>query len=455
MTLTRRTFLKIAALGAAGLATLRPRAADAANTAPAAPAQRRPNVLFIFTDDMGAGDLGCTGGTEVKTPALDRLAAEGLRFTQFYVASPICSPSRVGVTTGMAPARWRINDYLHERQANRDHGQADWLDPKAPTLARVFKEAGYATAHIGKWHLGGGRDVTDAPLPTAYGFDESLVSSHPLEGMGPALDPKMPRHATTAALVDRTIDFVRRAGGRPFFVALWPMDVHTPHVPDPAALPRYADAPAARRRFDAVLDTYDRHLGRLLDFLRDAGLEENTIVLFSSDNGPEPSFEHRRTGGLRGMKWSLYEGGIRTPFIIRWKGMIPAGRVNADTVLAAVDLLPSLAAMTGAALPAGFEGDGEDLSAALLGKPAERKSPLFWEYGRANDYLKPRETGDRSPNVAMREGRWKLLVNADGSGAELYNLAADPRETVNLAAQQPDVTRHLTDRALRWRRSLP
>ncbi len=445
---TRRDFLRAVAAGAAAMALPRWLSAEEK-------VRKQPNIVFIYTDDMGFGDPSCYGYKEVRTRSIDRLAGEGLRFTQFYVASPICSPSRVGVTTGMFPGRWRINDYLHQRKANHDHDQADWLDPKAPSLARMLKQAGYATAHFGKWHMGGGRDVNDAPLPTAYGFDESLVSSHPLEGMGPAIDPKMPRHETTAAFVDRTIDFIRRHRDGPFFVNLWPMDVHTPHVPDPELLPHYADAPSPHQNFDAVLEEYDYHVGRLLDFLRDAGLEENTLVVFSSDNGPEPSFEHERSAGLRGMKWSLYEGGIRTPLIVRWKGRVPAGKVDDATVIGGVDLLPTLCALAGAPLPPGVDFAGEDLSGALLGTPARRAKPLFWEYGRKTDYLRPREAGDRSPNVAVRDGKWKLLVNADGSGAELYDMAADPKETTNLAEKEPAVAKGLCDKALAWRRSLP
>ncbi|MEO0018696.1 MAG: Arylsulfatase, partial [Verrucomicrobiota bacterium] len=145
----------------------------------------QPNVIFILTDDMGRGDLSVLGGKQGATPHLDRLAAEGTRFGQFYVAAPICSASRSAFTTGMYPARWRINSYLHDRAGNKVCEQADWLDPSAPAVARAFKQAGYATAHFGKWHMGGGRDVQDAPLPSAYGFDESHVN---VEGMGPRFE---------------------------------------------------------------------------------------------------------------------------------------------------------------------------------------------------------------------------------------------------------------------------
>ena len=145
----------------------------------------KPNILVILTDDMGWGDLSCFGNHEMATPNIDRLARQGTRFTQFYVASPICSPSRVGYTTGCFPARWRINDYLHSRAGNKAHESANWLDPQAPTLARSLHAAGYATAHFGKWHMGGGRDVQDAPWPKAYGFDEHHVNT---EGCGPRID---------------------------------------------------------------------------------------------------------------------------------------------------------------------------------------------------------------------------------------------------------------------------
>jgi arylsulfatase A-like enzyme len=233
------------------------------------------------------------------------------------------------------------------------------------------------------------------------------------------------------------------------------MDVHTPHVPDPEILPRYAAVPAPHRKFDAVLDEYDHHMGRLFEFLKASGLEENTIVVFSSDNGPEPSFEHVRSGGLRGMKWSLYEGGIRTPLIVRWTGKAPAGKVDETSVVAGVDFFPTLCALAGVPTPAGTAFDGEDRSGPFLGRPAPRTKPLFWEYGRQADYLKPKAAEDCSPNVALRDGPWKLLLNADGTRLELYNVPEDPKETTNLAQQKPDLAKSLAERALAWRRSLP
>ena len=263
------------------------------------------------------------------------------------------------------------------------------------------------------------------------------------------------RYQFTGFWVDKSIDFIRRHKEGPFFVELWPQDVHTPHVPNPAELPSVAGTPKSHHNFNAVLKTYDREIGRLLDFLQAEGLEQNTIVVFASDNGPEPSFERQRSGGLRGMKWSLYEGGIREPFLARWPGHIPAGQTDSTTLLGSVDLFPSLCALAGVPLPQNAALDGLDASAALLGTPLPRSRPLLWEYGRQANYLFPREPGGRSPNLAIREGPWKLLLNADGTGAELYDLAADPTETKNLAAEKPEEAQRLRTAVSTWRQSLP
>jgi arylsulfatase A-like enzyme len=423
----------------------------------------KPNILFILSDDMGYGDIGCFGGKFAPTPNLDRLAQEGIRFTQYYSVSPICSPSRAGLTTGMFPARWNITSYLQTRKGNRGCEQADFLDPHAPSLARTFKAAGYATAHFGKWHMGGGRDVTNAPLFAAYGFDEHAGTwespePHPdITSTNWIWSPndKVKRWDRTAFFVDKTLDFLRRHQGQPCYVNLWPDDVHTPWVPSQERLGLYPSGPDDERKFRAVLDEYDRQMGRLFKGLAALGLEERTLVIFTSDNGPLPSFRGSRSGGLRGSKLSLYEGGVRMPFIVRWPGHVPAGRVDEQTVLAATDLYPSLCAIAGVSLPSGVAFDGEDLSAPLTGKPATRTRPLFWEYGRnTNSFDFPRGA-DRSPNVSMREGDWKLLVNADGSSLQLFNLRDDPKESANVAEQQPGIAHRLQEQALAWRKSLP
>jgi arylsulfatase A-like enzyme len=425
----------------------------------------RPNVVILLVDDFGWGDPSCYGNKRARTPNLDRMAQEGVRFTQGYVASPICSPSRCGIITGQFPARWRITSYLQTKAGNRACEMADYLDPRAPSLPRVLKAAGYVTAHIGKWHLGGGRDVTDAPKFKEYGYDlglgtyESPEPAAPLglktTPWGKELEPQqVPRHDRTRWMVDQTLDFLGKNKGKPCFVNLWPDDTHTPFVPSAAQMNavRQAGDTEQEVRYKAVLAEADQQIGRLLHGLRGT----NTLVLCLGDNGASPPFERDRVGGLRGQKLSLYEGGIRVPFVTWWPGVTKGGVVNEKTVIAATDLLPTLATVCRAPLPEGYASDGEDLSAALAGRTPTRSKPLFWEYGRnGKSFAYPQAARHRSPNVAVRDGAWKLLVNADGTGAELYNLDEDRNETKDLAAERPEVTGRLRDAALNWRKSVP
>ena len=422
-------------------------------------ADQRPNIIFILADDMGLGDLACYGGTQAPTPHIDQLAREGTRFTQYYSASPICSPSRTGLTTGMYPARWRLTSFLQTRQGNRKCDQADFLDPRAPSLARSLKSAGYATGHFGKWHMGGGRDVTDAPKFAAYGFDEHASTwespePHPdITASNWIWSPqdKVKRWDRTAFFVERTLDFLARHPNQPCFINLWPDDVHTPWVPDEHS--GKGDTPA---NFRPVLIEMDRQIGRLMDGLKRLGIDEKTLVIFASDNGALPTFRGARSGGFRGSKLSLYEGGIRLPLIARWPGHVGPNRVDTSTVFAAVDVLPSLCVLAHASLPTDAALDGRDLSAALLGRSVgPRAQPLFWEYGRNATAFNYPAGRDRSPNLAVRDGKWKLLVNDDGAGAELYNLEQDPAETTNLANSESAVTQRLREAVLAWRRGLP
>ncbi len=460
--------------------------ADRLNASPEANTSQRPNVLVIFVDDFGPGDLSCYGGKQIQTPAIDRLASEGTRFCQFYVASPICSPSRCGLLTGQFPSRWRIASYLQSKAGNRECEQADFLDPAAPSIVRAFHDAGYATAHVGKWHLGGGRDVTDAPKFAAYGYDVGFgtyESPEPAAALGlksvpwdTKIEPQqVPRHDRTRWMVDEALSFVQQHPDQPWFINLWFDDTHTPFRPSDDQKTDDAGGPGTIE-YRAVLKETDHQVGRLLDRLKDSKVDQNTIVILAGDNGPQPSFDGARTNGLRGMKWSLYEGGIQTPFIVRWPGHVPAGVTNKTTVLTALDIFPTLCELTGIAPPVDVEFDGEDLSAAFKG-PAEIKASatltapepkrsrmVFWEYGRKPSsegqkglraFPYPDEPNSKSPNVAVRDGDWKLLVNADGSSVELYDLNIDPKESKNVVEVHPDVANRLKDAALQWRQSLP
>ncbi len=421
----------------------------------------QPNIIFILADDLGPGDIGCYGGTMVATPNIDRLAKEGIRFDPYYVASPVCSPSRCALITGQFPARWNITSYLAQKKRNAGAEMADFLDPKAPSLPRQLKKAGYRTAHFGKWHLGGGRDVTDAPKFAEYGYDEHAGTYE-----SPEPDPditatnwiwspkdKFKRWERTRFFVDKTLDFLRRNTDRPCFVNLWFDDVHSPWIPNEDA--QNEKNPNVEKNLKPVISEMDAQVGRLMDGLKKLGIDDHTLVIFTSDNGPYPHLRGR-TVDFRGCKFSLYEGGLRLPFIARWPGVIPAGETDKVTVLSSVDMFPTLCHFAGAELPSGVAFDGVDLHDSFKGLHAPRNRPLMWEYGRnARFFGYPKLPDDRSPNLAIRDGDWKLLVNADGENVELYNLAFDPSEARNLAESDPQVASRLRSDVLKWRKSMP
>jgi arylsulfatase A-like enzyme len=427
----------------------------------ASPIQEKPNIIVILTDDMGYGDISCFGGGAFPTPNIDRLAKTGMKCSRYYSAAPICSPSRAGLLTGTYPARWNFSTYLDNRKHNKNAEQADYLDTKAPSIARFFKAAGYATGHFGKWHMGGGRDVTDAPSFEQYGFDEH-ASTYESPDPDPLLTAtnwiwsdkdSIRRWNRTQYFVDRALDFMRKHTGQPCFINLWPDDVHTPWVPGNAKEDNLK--PQSEEAFRLVLKEYDVQIGRLLDSLKSMGLDKNTIVIFTSDNGPLPSFNASRAAGLRGTKLSLYEGGTRMPFLISWPGHIAAGASEETSTVTAVDLLPTLARMAGVNLPKNYKSDGEDRSKVFLGKPAARNKDMYWEYGR-NDiafaYPKP---ADKSPNLAIRSGDWKLLMNHDGTDVQLYNVIKDKNETSNLAASEPAIAARLKEKLAAWWKNNP
>ncbi|MEO2036904.1 MAG: sulfatase-like hydrolase/transferase [Planctomycetaceae bacterium] len=430
-----------------------------------------PNILVIFIDDMGFADPSCFGNPLVKTPHIDKLAAQGIKLANFYVNSPICSASRVALTTGQYQGRWKIHSYLNTRAGNANRGMADYLDPSAPTTAKKLKAAGYATAHFGKWHMGGGRDVDDAPLPRAYGFDESLVS---FEGLGDRIisNPKGVERARALGhgkiiscnrwermqiQTDRTIDFIRRHRDGPFYVRLFPNDVHDAHVPIPGSADKFksvSDDPFVRDFF-AVLEEMDKQIGRVISTIDELNLGKKTLILFTSDNGPTDWPKKYLTGPpagftgpYRGRKWSLYEGGIRMPFIARWTGTIPAGIEDATSVVSAIDLSPTICRFAG--VPVEDNLDGLDRGDVLLGKPSRRGKPVFWQYGHPHAILKGGKPEHQSPTFAMRDGRWKFLVNPDGSEAQLLDLETDEGETTNLLSKHSSRAAAMAARISEW-----
>jgi arylsulfatase A-like enzyme len=424
-----------------------------------------PNFVFILCDDLGWGDLPCYGlrgyrahgGWDVRgnpeMPATDRLAREGARFTQFYVSSAVCSPSRAALMTGQFPGTLGIHDYLGTPELNAKRGVRDSLDPATPTVTGLLRGAGYATAHFGKWHLSSG---PDAPKPEQYGIDRYEACM-----MG-AKD----RPFSSERIADATIGFMESNRERPFFINAWLYDPHNPLHPTDEMMAPYkglssgwAGHRSAFEVYYGVLTYMDRQLGRILEALDRLKLAERTVVVFASDNGPETglipfvSFYGMATsaGPFRGVKRSLYEGGVRTPFIVRWPGRTPAGRVDNETVIGGVDFLPSVCRIAGVKPPPVASRDGEDRSDAWLGKVGKRTRPLFWE----NRYPVYGHVLDMSPILAVREDQWKLLMNPDRSRVELYDIPRDPSEMDNLAGRNPALVKRLSEDLLRWQATLP
>lgn len=441
---------------------------------------RPPNVIFILTDDQGWGDAKFAGHPYVKTPNLDRLAKEGTWLRQFYVAATVCSPSRAAFMTSHYPARHQIHGHFAEHAQNAARAMPDWLDPDVTTLPDLLKKAGYATAHFGKWHLGNGKD---APAPEAYGIDVSKTVNSSGAQLGDEGKEPYFRARSTALMVDETIRFAKANKDKPFYVNLWTLVPHAALKPTPEQLAVYAelqpkaDDPAfgewtrkyyanakdlrsQMQVFCASLTDLDTQIGRLLDSLDELGLTNDTLIFFSSDNGPE---DYRisnaanagvgSAGPLRARKRSMHEGGVRTFGLVRWPGKVPAGRVEEHAVVGGVDFLPTIAALAGVKVPAGLKADGEDRSALWLGGAATpRRAPLYWEWISG---VQGPQDGYQPPPLCVRDGDWKLFVDHAGKNAQLFNIPKDPGEHKDLAADQPEVAKSLTRKALDWVKTLP
>lgn len=411
---------------------------------------QQPNIIFIYADDWGYGDLSLHGHHTITTPNLDQLAAEGTEFLQFNVCNPVCSPSRVAVMTGLYPSRFHIHQHFANHQLNMDRNMPDWLDPSVPMISSLFKEAGYRTAHYGKWHLTNS-GVIDPPLPLEYGYDESFVYN------GPGPQVGVPATRSTAKGVDNCMDFIERDPDKPFFINLWIHESHAVIDPPQDAKDAYAHVEEPFRSYYACISYADRELGRLFHYLQDQQLDSSTLVIFSSDNGPElPSadssaktyYSRGETAGLRGQKRSLFEGGVGVPFIVHWPGTVPAGKINNTSHIAAVDILPSLCAVAGIDLPEEYISDGEDLSESLLGGDQQRKKPLFWDWRGASNL-------ENWPRMAVRSGDWKFVINEDESEKLLFNIQANRVEENDSLEYYPELADSLYRMVSDWKEGLP
>ena len=408
----------------------------------------QPNVLLINCDDLGYGDLGCYGSRRNRTPALDRLAAEGIRFDSFYTASPVCSPARAALLTGCYPPRIGFGSFhgLPVLFPGMDVG----LPSTEISLACILSDAGYATQAIGKWHCGDQADF----LPTNHGFDHYLGLPYSND-MGrqagrPEFMPEMPplplvvdgevveQQPDQASLTERyvaaALDVMRRDDDRPFFLYLAHMYVHLPiYVQE-----RFAEA-SQNGAYGAAVESIDWATEVLLAELDAQGIADDTIVIFTSDNGslgnnPPPWGSPEPLGGsndpLRGTKGTTWEGGQRVPGIVRWPARVEPGRVS-DEIVSAMDLYPTLAAVCGAEVPSDRVIDGRDVSALWFDHDARSPHEAFFYYWM-NDL------------EAVRSGRWKLHVSKRGEEQrELYDLAADVAETTDVLVDHPDVVGRL------------
>tara|TARA_B100000925_G_scaffold291136_1_gene278202 strand:+ start:4399 stop:5847 length:1449 start_codon:yes stop_codon:yes gene_type:complete len=430
----------------------------------AAQSAERPNIVFIFADDWGWGDLGCHDHPYLETPNIDRLAKEGTDFYRFTVASGVCSPSRTAVMTGHFPARYNIDGHFAWVPSNQKRNMPDWLDPKAPLLSRFLKNAGYATAHYGKWHLANDM-IPDAPFLSAYGYDDY--------GAFNCSGPQMYVHDD----VKSAIPFIERskAQGKPFFINLWIHEPHTPFHVNPKLQERFAQLGEQDAIYAATLFHADLRIGQLLDALDRLKLTKDTLVVFSSDNGPARGAPDAPltlgydsatglgygigaakgiTGGRRAFKGALLEGGIGVPFIARWPGKVPAGKVDETSILSAVDLLPTFCELAGVQLPSTYHPDGLSQVKALMGQGESiRSKPLFWRIGAS---WPPRDSKpDHWVAYAVVDRQWKLCLNRDRDFFELFDLTKDPLESKDLSKSNPKVVKRLSDLLDDWLSSLP
>jgi arylsulfatase A-like enzyme len=426
-------------------------------TAQPGPSAPRPNIILIQADDLGYGDLGVYGQSKFETPALDRLAREGTRFTQYYAGSTVCAPSRASLMTGMHTGHVWV----------RGNGEVP-LRPEDATVAMALRDAGYRTALVGKWGLGrpgtgGAADLKGFDL--SFGFLDHRHAHRQFTDhlyRNGLVVPTGLRNDYVNDLFTREAEgFISQPDPRPFFLYL---NYTVPHaelrVPDESLAPvkgrfpetpfvnakaderptgpddtslGYRSQPTPKAAFAAMVMRMDRDIGRLTDLLKERGIGRNTLVMFTSDNGPhkeggaDPEF-FRSSGGLRGIKRDLYEGGIRVPMIAWWPGTVPAGRESRH-VAAHWDLFPTFADLAGAKIPAGL--DGLSMAPELRGGPQRTHEFLYWEFH------------ERGFQQAVRMGPWKAVRLRKDAALELYNLSADPAEAADVAAGNPEVVRKI------------
>jgi arylsulfatase A len=436
---------------------------------PSAEPQRNNIVLFLI-DDLGWMDLGCQGSTYYRTPHIDRLAAEGVRFTDAYASSAVCTPTRAAILTGKYPARLLMTNWTPDGRWNlkarlREARFLRALPLEEITIAEALREAGYHTASIGKWHLGG----PPFSLPEHHGFDINIAGNahgapgdhfYPYQGdwsipttglraRWNVLPDGQPGEYLTDRLTDEAVKVIREHQDRPFFLYFSHYAVHTPLQAKPEMVAKYEQVPEAQRQGDpvyaAMVESVDESVGRVLGTLKELGLEQNTVVIFASDNGG--LWRATDHAPLRGHKGTYWEGGIRVPMIIKWPGFSAPGRVVSEPVISS-DLYPTILTAAGQPMRPHQHLDGLNLTRLLRDADSLPRQSLFWHFPHYNNHP------ETVPQGAIRKGPWKLIETYAPAGLQLYNLDDDLGETTDLAAEKPELADQLLRELDAWRQEV-
>lgn len=426
-------------------------------------ADRKPNFVVFLVDDLGWGDLGCYGSTFHETPHLDRLAADGMKFTQAYSACTVCSPSRAAIMTGRYPGRLHLTDWItgHKR-ANPKLRIPDWkmkMGHELTTLPEALKEAGYRTEFVGKWHLMpiGAKDF-DEHYPDSHGFDINIAGREWGQPKGPGkyfspfgmpnLDNGKKGDFLTDRLTDEAVKFIEQSKDNPFLLYFSYYTVHGPIMTKPELLEKYKTKAAkfentrnerVHPAYAGMIESLDDSIGRVLGKLDSLGLSKDTIVIFTADNG---GTSQQSSGGLRGQKALAYEGGTREPLLVKWPERIPAGSIS-DVPAIGTDLYPTMLELAGEPAKPKAHLDGLSLAKILTGKATSvTREALYWHYPHYHRTL---------PYGAVRKGDWKLIEFFEDNRLELYNLKTDPAESQDLSSAKPGLTAALLANLKQWR----
>lgn len=434
-------------------------------------AEKKPNIVLILVDDLGWVDTGCYGSTYYETPHIDRLASQGMRFTNGYAACAVCSPTRAAIMTGRYPARLGVTDWIRSRFQGGEIPEdkqnpsgyvgtknqkllcpenALWMELDEITIAEMLKPVGYTSCHIGKWHLG-----ADDWYPDKQGFDYNIGGCdfgqppsyfdpycNKNQGCIETLEPREEGEYLTDREADEAVHFINQHKDKPFFLYMAHYAVHTPIQAKDELIKKYNEKEKTHQKdpvYAAMVESVDDAVGRIMQALDENGIAENTLVIFTSDNGGLMG----KTSNLplRAGKGYPYEGGIREPIIIRWPGVIEAGS-TCDVPVTSVDYFPTLCEAAGVNLPADRPTDGESIMPLLKQNGELQRDAIFWHF--------PHYRGNITPYGIIRKGDWKLLMHYDGEPSELYNLKEDLSEENDIAPKMPEKVKELEEHLHQW-----